>query len=120
MSVLLLFVQRYWALLSGLMLALVTLASLFPVAQLPSVPGSDKTHHFVSYAAVVFPIALAKPKHWLWLALLVIGWSGAIELIQPYVNRYGEWLDLAANSAGVLIGILLAMLSRRLFLKSST
>jgi hypothetical protein len=22
-----------------------------------------------------------------------------IELIQPYVNRYGEWLDLAANTA---------------------
>ena len=120
MSVLLLFVQRYWALLSALMLVIVTLASLSPVAQLPSVPGSDKTHHFVSYAAVVFPIALAKPKHWLSLALLVIGWSGAIELIQPYVNRYGEWLDLAANSAGVLIGILLAMLSRRLLLKSST
>ena len=120
MSVLLLFVQRYWAVLSVTLLAFVTLVSLYPADQLPKVPGSDKTHHFVSYAAVVFPIALVKPKHWLWLALLVIGWSGAIELIQPYVNRYGEWLDLAANSAGVLIGVLLSMLSRRLLLKSST
>lgn len=120
MTTLLIFVQRYWALLSALLLAFVTLVSLYPADQLPKVPGSDKTHHFVSYAAVIFPIALAKPKHWLWLALFVIGWSGLIELVQPYVNRYGEWLDLAANSAGVVIGILLALLSRQLFIRPRT
>jgi len=25
-------------------------------------------------------------------------------MIQPYVNRYGEWLDFFANTIGVLIG----------------
>ncbi len=35
-------------------------------------------------------------------------WSGAIELIQPYVNRYGEWLDLAANTGGLISGFIVA------------
>ena len=37
-----------------------------------------------------------------------IGYSGLIELIQPYVNRYGEWLDMLANTAGVVCGVALA------------
>ncbi len=35
-------------------------------------------------------------------------WSGAIELIQPYVNRFGEWLDLAANTGGLISGFIIA------------
>ncbi len=26
-----------------------------------------------------------------------------MELIQPYVNRYGEWLDFAANAGGTAL-----------------
>ena len=105
-------IQRHWALLTALLLVLISVLSLSPASQLPAVPGTDKTHHFIAYAACVFPLALRRPRYWLWLALAIIGWSGAIELIQPYVNRYGEWLDLAANSLGVLIGIILATLCR--------
>jgi len=93
----------------------ITFFSLLPVAELPPVPGSDKTHHFVAYAALVFPAALAHAKHLKWLILGFFLWSGAIELIQPYVNRYGEWLDLLANSTGLVIGLLMAILLRRLF-----
>ena len=71
-------------------------------------PGTDKTHHFIAYAAWTFSVALAKPKNWLLIALFFVVWSGAIEILQPYVNRYGEWLDLAANAGGVACGILLA------------
>jgi len=42
------------------------------------------------------------------LGLLFIGYSGAIELLQPYVNRYGEWMDLAANAMGVVCGLIVA------------
>ena len=38
-----------------------------------------------------------------------IGYSGLVELIQPYVNRYGEWLDMLANTAGVAFGVALAI-----------
>ena len=99
------FASRYWLALSALTLLSITLLSLWPLSNLPSMPGTDKTHHFIAYAALMFPAALAKPKHWPLIALFFISWSGAIELIQPFVNRYGEWLDLLANGLGVLTSI---------------
>jgi len=78
--------------------------SLSPLAQLPDVPGSDKTHHLIAYAVLAIPTAIAIPKRIWTMALLYICLGGVIELIQPYVNRYGEWLDFIANTAGVLIG----------------
>jgi len=86
----------------------ITILSLYPLENLPSVPGSDKTHHFIAYAALMFPAALKKPKYLPFIVLFFVGWSGAIELIQPYANRYGEWLDLAANTAGIVCGLLIA------------
>ena len=76
-------------------------------------PGSDKTHHLIAYSALALPTAFAIPRKWLYLGMLYIALGGAIELIQPYVNRYGEWLDFAANSAGVLIGTSLGVWVRR-------
>lgn len=108
------FVQRYWHWLTLLMLVLITTASLYPADQLPEVPGSDKTHHLISYFLLALPLGLAQPKHRMLVALALIGWGGAIELIQPYVNRYGEWLDFAANSGGVLLGLLLGWVVNKL------
>jgi VanZ family protein len=102
--------KAYWFVLSLGALFVITFFSLTPLPALPPVPGSDKTHHFLAYAVLMFPVALAKPKHWLAIALLFALWSGAIELIQPYVNRYGEWLDFAANTAGLTMGMLAARL----------
>jgi len=83
--------------------------------QLPSVPGTDKTHHLIAYAVLMFPIGLRKPKRWLLFGFLFIAYSGAIELLQPYVNRYGEWLDMAANTAGIVLGYLIATLISNFF-----
>lgn len=101
------FIERFWLSLTYLALALITIASLFPADQLPVVPGSDKTHHFVSYCLLMLPTVIRKPKRWLLIALLFILWSGLIELIQPYVNRYGEWFDMLANAGGVLLAIMI-------------
>jgi VanZ family protein len=101
-------IKRYWFAITLFMLTVITVLSLYPLQNLPSVPGSDKTHHFIAYAVLMFPVALQKPKHWLFIGLFFIGWSGGIELIQPYVNRYGEWLDMAANGIGVVVGLLAA------------
>ncbi|WP_198064234.1 VanZ family protein [Neptunomonas qingdaonensis] len=108
------FIRTYWVVISLLILSVITLLSLWPADQLPKVPGTDKTHHFIAYAALMFPVALRQHKYWLVIGLVFIGWSGAIELIQPYVNRYGEWLDMLANSGGILCGALLAYLVRLL------
>ncbi|MCI5208642.1 MAG: VanZ family protein, partial [Candidatus Electrothrix sp. ATG2] len=54
-----------------------------------------------------------RPRWWQLIVLLFIAFSGLIELVQPFVNRYGEWLDMAANSTGLLCGLLIAELLRR-------
>jgi VanZ family protein len=102
------FIKQFWQGITIVILVLITVASLYPAQHLPSVPGSDKTHHFIAYCALMLPAALRRPKYWLAFALLFITWSGLIELIQPHVNRYGEWLDLAANTGGVLLAIIIA------------
>lgn len=104
------FITRHWLGLSALILLSITLLSLWPLGTLPMMPGTDKTHHFIAYGALMLPTALAKPKHWPLIALFFISWSAAIELIQPYVNRYGEWLDLLANASGVVSAIVLAFI----------
>ena len=107
-------IKQYWLIISVTILALISILSLTPVAHLPEAPGSDKAHHFIAYGALFFPVALTKPKHWLLIGVAFMLLGGAIELIQPYVNRYGEWLDLLANSTGLFCGYLLACLTNKL------
>ena len=109
------YVRHNWAILTVVILVTITVLSLFPLPQLPPLPGTDKTHHLIAYAVLMFPVALRKPGRWMLLGFVFIAYSGAIELIQPYVNRYGEWLDLAANTLGVVCGALLAQLMAYLF-----
>jgi VanZ family protein len=103
-------VKKYWIACTVAMFAAITFLSLWPLEKLPSVPGTDKSHHLVAYAFLVLPAALRKPKHWKAYAVFFIAYSGFIELVQPFVNRYGEWLDMLANTSGVLCGIIIAAL----------
>ena len=103
---------QYWAALTLLILVGITIGSLMPLAELPPLPGNDKTHHLVGYATLVFCSALHRPCYWLYLVLGFALWGGAIELVQPYVNRYGEWQDLIANCVGLVLGIDLAQFAR--------
>ena len=109
----------HWRLVSGSLLALITILSLVPLPELPPAGGSDKLHHFVAYASVTIPIALSQNRNWWRLTLLVVVWSGLIELLQPYVNRQGEWLDLLANAGGVLLGVALGFILNRLSVANS-
>lgn len=108
MNHLLRIVDTNWRLLTISIMILIAVLSLYPLDSLPPVPGTDKTHHFIAYATLSFPVALSKPKSWLYVVFGILVFSGAIELIQPYVNRYGEWLDMAANSLGIIVGIFFA------------
>lgn len=100
-------IYRYWILWTVLVLAVITFLSLYPLERLPTVPGNDKTHHLIAYAALMLPTAVRRPRYWLFLGLGFIAYSGLIELLQPLSNRYAEWLDLLANSCGVIIGAVL-------------
>lgn len=120
MKPLLNFVQSHWLLSTIAIILPITVLSLYPADSLPSVPGTDKTHHFIAYGALAFPIALARPEKWLLFIVGMFSYSGVIELIQPYVNRYGEWLDLGANGLGLVVGILLASIARSIILEEKS
>ena len=59
---------------------------------------------WIGIALLALPASMAGPRGWIWVALSLVAWSGLIELVQPFVNRYGEWADLAANAMGLLLG----------------
>ena len=112
-------IKKYWIFATLFVLTAITILSLHPLPDLPA-PGSDKTHHFIAYATLIFPTALKRPKYWQIIVLFFIGWSGAIELIQPYVNRYGELQDLAANIIGLAFGFLAVQVIKWLIPDSTT
>lgn len=68
------------------------------------VPGSDKVHHALAFAALTFPLSIRSPRLAAWMVLIAIGYGGMIEAIQPYVGRDGESLDLLADTCGALAG----------------
>lgn len=107
-------IKTHWISLTLFTLVAITALSLWPLDSLPPVPGTDKTHHLIAYAVLMFPVALRRPDRWIVMGVLFVAYSGAIELLQPYANRYGEWLDLAANTAGVACGIIVAGVMNRL------
>lgn len=103
-------IKTNWVLCTLIILVAITLLSLSPLKELPAVPGSDKTHHLIAYALLMLPVALRKPDYWILYGLFFLAYGGMIELLQPYVNRYGESMDMLANAAGVVCGLIIAEL----------
>lgn len=98
---------------------IICLATLTPADILPAVPGTDKTHHVIGFAGWSLLCAFGPLKRFLLLSLFIVFLGGAIELIQPYVNRYAEWLDFFADALGVIL-VIITRLSLGLFLKSKS
>ena len=91
------------------------LATLTPVETLPDVSGSDKLYHLISFAILTLPIAVIRQKA-MWVILsLSIAYGGAIELLQPLVNRNCEMADFLADTVGAILGVLVtkALRARR-------
>ena len=99
--------------LTALIALAIGVLSLIPLPQGPDLPGTDKTHHLIAYGALVLPLATLAPRSLLWLVPLALAYGGAIELIQPFTGRFGEWLDLAANGTGLLLGAGLGLILNR-------
>lgn len=99
-------IHSKWLTLTFLLMGTISGLSLWPLTEFPEVPGTDKIHHLIAYAALTFPVAFAQPKGWHRLLPVFIIFGGIIELIQPWVNRYADWLDLTANIGGVCLGSL--------------
>lgn len=103
---------QWWRPICWFILMLITLGSLIPLAELPNVSGSDKTHHLIAYGALAMPIALRQSRGWPFLLIAALLYGGVIELIQPLANRYAEWEDFFCNGAGLVLGALVGCLLR--------
>lgn len=103
--------------LALVLIALVWYLSLFtpPKIDIGEVAFFDKWAHFLMYGGVCSVIWAeywrsharpVVPKALWWGVAMPLLMSGIIELVQEYCteNRTGDWLDLAANAVGVLLG----------------
>ena len=92
-----------------------TVAMLWPLEAPPPAPeGSDKLVHLVTFAALAFPLARTGRFGLLPVFVGASAFGGAIELIQPSFNRSADVSDWVADVVGVVLGIGLGLLYRRL------
>ncbi|PYB75035.1 VanZ family protein [Rhizobium wuzhouense] len=90
-----------WLLLGFCVAATVVPIGLRPHAMLP--PNADRA---LAFAAVGALFALAYPRYWLLIAILLVGGAFAIESMQ-YLSpsRHPSLSDAVVKSAGALVGI---------------
>jgi len=92
-----------------------TVAMLWPLDAPPPAPeGSDKLVHFIAFAALTLPLARTGRFGLLPVIIGASAFGGAIELIQPSFNRSADVNDWGADIAGVVLGICLGLLYRRM------
>ena len=111
-------IQQHWKPVTIFLLLVIAFLSLYPLPKLPEFQGTDKTYHLVAYFLLALPSGLKKPNKWVLFIFLFIIFGGVIEMIQPYVNRYGEWLDFLANTIGVIFGFFVGVVLNNKFLTS--
>ena len=90
-----------------------TVAMLWPLGQPPPTPdGADKVVHFITFTALVFPLAYTGRFGLLPVFICASAFGGIIELIQPIFNRGASMSDWIADTLGALIGIYLGLTYR--------
>ena len=108
-------IERLWKLGGWLGIALTLVFSLGPSALDEGSSHADKLVHFAGYAVLMFWWAqLIIQKRWR-LAVAVVLFGIAIELLQGLTpERQSDVYDALANSSGVLLGWLAARLAPNL------
>jgi|TARA_B110000908_G_scaffold172446_1_gene239880 VanZ family protein len=92
-----------------------TVAMLWPIHQSPPAPnGIDKLVHLIAFAAMAFPLARTGRIGLVPVFVGASAFGGLIELIQPSFGRSADMQDWIADIVGVGLGIVLALLYRRL------
>ena len=90
----------------GILIVMVSLLSTFPV-DTEAHFGSDKLGHFFAYAMLMIWGSVAFPhRRNIWpVACFLVGLGALLEVVQSLIpSRTADWLDLAANFAGVAVG----------------
>ena len=100
--------------LTAIVTLILTVALLWPMEQpLPAPQGSDKLVHLAAFAALAFPLARTNRVSLLLIFMGASAFGGLIELIQPTFNRSADLNDWFADVLGVLLGIALGLIYRR-------
>ena len=113
-----LFFYENWKIYTSLIFLIITFLSLYPLQEQPSVPGSDKIHHLIAYSALTICVGLRKPSNYFLIIILFSFYSGLIEIIQPYVNRFREIEDFLFNNLGIFIGLTLGIVTNKILNKN--
>ena len=103
--------RRLWLALGWFIVAAIVYFSLFKLAIDADIQNGDKVGHFLAYGGLMlwWSQLYVSTTTRLKLALAFVALGAAMELAQGLTpDRYPESLDLAANSAGVLLGWLAA------------
>jgi hypothetical protein len=88
----------------------ISFATLSPVDMRPSAGGSVAIQHFAAFATVGLLFVLAYPRRPVLTVAFVLCSAVALEWLQTMVpGRHGRLVDLASKSAGVLIGLSIAL-----------
>jgi VanZ family protein len=104
--------RTLWWTLGGALLLLITALSLLPLGG-PDIglPSGDKLNHAVAYIVLVLYFGQLVGPDWRARVAVVAGltvYGIAIEWLQAQLPaRTAELADLAANAAGIVIGLLL-------------
>ena len=100
--------------LTLIMTLTLTVALLWPINQSsPALGGIDKLVHLTAFAALVFPLARTNRVSLLLIFMGASAFGGLIELIQPTFNRSADLNDWIADILGVMLGIALGLIYRR-------
>ncbi|MBR1394674.1 MAG: VanZ family protein [Prevotella sp.] len=117
-------VRRYpFSVLCVVTVWVLSLLPFFPETPLDDVEFIDKWVHFIMYGGTTIVIWWEYYLHHrqqlhvsrrllLWGVLAPILMGGLLELLQAYATttRNGDWLDFAANTLGVVIGVVCSLL----------
>lgn len=93
--------------------ALIVAGSLVPAAHIPETGVSDKLGHVLAYGILTLLGRVAYPRHTLPVLAGVVVLGLALEGLQHLApTRTFEWLDVAANGVGIVLGLAIAVMSR--------
>ena len=100
--------------LTLIVMTVLTVAMLWPINQPPPPDGTDKIVHLIAFAALTFPLARTGRIGLIPVVVGASAFGGLIEVIQPSFGRSADMQDWIADIAGVVLGIMFALLYRKL------
>jgi len=101
----------FWvALISSYVLA------IMPQEMAPSFQSlSDKSLHFIAFAVLTLLLNLSYRMQWWKTVVYLLFYAIFIEFSQTFTpNRCAEWLDIVADAIGIVLGLVLYVVYKKL------